>query len=144
MPFNPPLGLSVHVLLSLFSDDSESFESLIRSTTRRAIRLEIGKRMLESLYTDIRFLGRNFSGMTRSEERSHNRRSVLVSTRGHGNNSGPVLDAIGDDLTRIVPLFARWIYEDRCPATGTPVAVPAKRRNSHYAITIFTGASFYN
>lgn len=65
-------------------------------------------------------------------------------TRGRGNNSGPVLDAIGDDLTRIVPLFARWIYEDRGPATGTPVAAPAKRRNSHYAITIFTGASFYN
>lgn len=80
--------------------------------------------MVESLQI---FLGLNFSEMIGNEERSHNRRS-LVSTRGHGNNSGPVLDAIGDDLTRIVPLFARWIYEDRCPATGTPVAVPAKRR----------------
>lgn len=29
------------------------------------------------------------------------------------NNSGPVLKAIGDDLARIVTLFARWIYEDR-------------------------------
>lgn len=29
------------------------------------------------------------------------------------NNSGPVLKAIGDDLTRIVTLFARSIYEDR-------------------------------
>lgn len=83
--------------------------------------------------------------MIRNEERSHNRRS-LVSTQLEDTAiiQAPFQTRSGDDLTRIVPLFARWIYEDRCPATGTPVAVPAKRRNSHYAITIFTGASFYN